>query len=51
MLTLLYDVAARGGLFTFLTNDVSDIYLTPLSADHLFDQRSYGIRRYTAASQ
>ncbi len=51
MLTLWYDVAARGSLFTFLTNDILDIYLTPLSANHLFDQRSYGIRRYAAASQ
>ncbi len=24
-----------------LTNDISDIYLTPLSANHLLDQRSY----------
>ncbi len=51
MLMLLFDVAARGGLFMFLTNDTSDIYLTPFSANHLFDQRSYGIRRYAAASQ
>ncbi len=34
-----------------LTNDISDIYLTPLSANHLFGQRSYGIGRYAAASQ
>ncbi len=34
-----------------LTNDISDIYLTLLSANQLFDQRSYGIGRYAAASQ
>ncbi len=28
----------------FLNNDISDIHLTPLSVNHLFDQRLYGIR-------
>ncbi len=46
MLTLWYEVASTWRLVRFLTNDISDMYLTPLSANHLFDQRSYGIRRY-----
>ncbi len=35
----------------FLTNDIPDIYLTPLLANNLLDQRCYGIGRCAASQQ